>query len=251
MTKDVQEVFGVRASYYVESKAHKDQGVLEWVSNLAELEPHMDVLDLATGTAHTAMHLAPEARRVVGADITKNMLLQARQEIEKKGIANIDLLRCDAQRLPFPDGSFHRVTCRRAMHHFLDVEGALREVHRILRPGGLLIIDDRSVPEDYEVDRMMNQLDKWHDQSHVRQHRASEWMRMLRESGFSVEEKVPYQQMRPLSSLTDHVVEEDRMSILNAIGMMDEGMKEKMSVQERDGTIYSMHWYILLKARRN
>tara|TARA_B100001750_G_C15053057_1_gene372424 strand:+ start:83 stop:517 length:435 start_codon:yes stop_codon:yes gene_type:complete len=124
---------------------------------------------------------------------------------EKKGQRHTDFLLGDAHFLPFPPKMFQVITCRRTAHHFSNITSALDEMHRVLSPGGKLVIDDRSVPEDDFVDKLMNDLDRYHDASHVRQYRSSEWQRMLQTSGFVIEAMNTYTQHRSISSHTEGV----------------------------------------------
>ena len=78
-------------------------------------------------------------------------------------------------------------------------------MRRVLRPGGRLVIDDRSVPEDDFVDATLNRLDWLHDHSHVREYRPSEWQSMLQEAGCKIEAIEPYTKHRPLSAFTNGV----------------------------------------------
>tara|TARA_B100001123_G_scaffold434061_1_gene559925 strand:+ start:840 stop:1136 length:297 start_codon:yes stop_codon:yes gene_type:complete len=94
-------------------------------------------------------------------------------------------------------------------------------MHRILSPGGKLVIDDRSVPEDDFVDKLMNDLDRYHDASHVRQYRSSEWQRMLQTSRFVIESLNPYTQHRRISSHTEGVEDAAVDKILDMIGNLD------------------------------
>jgi len=77
------------------------------------------------------------------------------------------------------------VKCRIAAHHFSDVPRFCAEAHRVLEPGGRLLVIDNVVPEDDELDRFINEIDKLRDPSHVRAYRLSEWERFLTGAGFT------------------------------------------------------------------
>lgn len=95
------------------------------------------VLDLGcgTGTAGAAFHDA--GNFVVGADLSPACLAVARRRLDA-------VVRCNANHLPFRDGSFDGVVARGALHHLEHPELALREAKRVLKPGGtLLVLDPR------------------------------------------------------------------------------------------------------------
>ncbi len=200
MTILPQTVFAQRAAFYTTSAVHKDKIVLERLIEFAHVHPTDRVLDVATGTGHTAFAFAPHVRDVIAADVTPEMLLEGERMKDEGGIINVKFQLADAHELPFEDASFDIVTCRRAAHHFVEVGRARREMRRVLRPGGRLVIDDRSVPEDDFVDTTLNRLDWLHDHSHVRQYQPSEWERMMHEAGCKVEALEPYTKHRPLSA---------------------------------------------------
>jgi demethylmenaquinone methyltransferase/2-methoxy-6-polyprenyl-1,4-benzoquinol methylase len=99
------------------------------------------ILDLATGTGDLALLLkarVPEAQ-VVGADFAPPMLALARKKAEAQGL-KVEFLEADALALPFPEASFDAVTLAFGFRNFADYEKALSEIHRVLTPGGRLVL---------------------------------------------------------------------------------------------------------------
>lgn len=248
MTVTAQQVFSRRAAFYTTSATHADKHVLNRVVELALPQPKHIALDIATGTGHTAFALAPFVREVIAIDVTIEMLIEGRKLKAECGIQNVEFRLADAHDLPFDNGLFDIVTCRRAAHHFVDIGKALAEMKRVLKNGGRLVIDDRSVPEDDFGDATMNRLDWLHDESHIRQYRSSEWERMLIEAGFQIEAIEPYTQHRALSSLTDNVDPQNVAEIKSIIGALNEAQRQAMNVVEKDGEIYLNHWYVMIAA---
>ncbi|MBU1564446.1 MAG: ubiquinone/menaquinone biosynthesis methyltransferase [Proteobacteria bacterium] len=103
-------------------------------------------LDLATGTGDIAalMSATHAQARVVGGDFSLNMLKEAKKRFADK---NIFWHACDANCLPFADGSFASVTFGYLLRNVDDAGKVLREVHRVLRPGGKVVCLDTTPPE--------------------------------------------------------------------------------------------------------
>jgi ubiquinone/menaquinone biosynthesis C-methylase UbiE len=183
----VQERFGDFAQGYVTSITHARGEELDWLVSIAGPQPDWNVLDVATGGGHTALKFAPFVARVVATDITPQMLEMAEAFIASNGIGNVTYKFADAENLPFDDGTFDLVTCRIAPHHFCDCPRFVREGARVLKAGGLLLVQDHVLPEDEETARYVDAFEKLRDPSHQRAFAASEWQAMMDSAGLKVE----------------------------------------------------------------
>jgi len=97
------------------------------------------ILDAGGGTGRVAVILVPHAAQVVVADLSYNMLAQAR---EKKGVV---VVQCAAEALPFPQGVFDRVLMVDALHHVADRPRTIAELWRALKPGGKVVIEEPDI----------------------------------------------------------------------------------------------------------
>jgi ubiquinone/menaquinone biosynthesis C-methylase UbiE len=246
----VRKVFGQRAGFYTTSPAHTDPAVLARVVALAAPRPDWVILDIATGTGHTAFALARSVRTVVGTDLTAEMLREAARLRAAHGAVNVRFTLADAHRLPFSSSAFHLVTCRRAAHHFSEIGLALDEMHRVLRSGGRIVIDDRSVPEDDFVDACLNELDRYHDESHVRQYRPGEWRRLLQDHGITVESVETYTKHRPLTAFTGKASPENVRKIHAAISRLTPSQQAALNLRDVDGEPHLNHWYVTLAGNK-
>lgn len=112
--------------------------------NLAQVRPRMQCLDLAAGTgdlsARLAKRVGPEGRVVVS-DINEAMLNRGRDRLINDGIVgNVEFLLANAEQLPLPDNAFDRVTIGFGLRNVTDKDQALREMYRVLKPGGLALV---------------------------------------------------------------------------------------------------------------
>jgi len=111
--------------------------------------PEALALDLCCGTGDLAFALARDARaRILGADFSHTMLVRANEKntSQEGGRGPIPFLEADALRLPFADGSFDLVTAAFGFRNLANYESGLREIFRILKPGGTLGILEFTEP---------------------------------------------------------------------------------------------------------
>jgi ubiquinone/menaquinone biosynthesis C-methylase UbiE len=248
--ESARDVFGRRAAFYTTSPSHTDAAVLARLVELAAPQPSWLAVDVGTGTGHTAFAVAPHVRLAVGVDPTPEMLHEALGLKAKQSIANVEVCLGLAEALPFATGAVDLITCRRAAHHFGDVAAAAAEMHRVLRPGGRLLLDDRSVPEDDFVDECMNRLDWYHDHSHVAEYRPSAWSDMLERAGFALNAVETYTRHRPLSSLTEGASPEDVASIHALLARLGPDERRRLNLVGSGETIETDHWFVMVAATK-
>jgi SAM-dependent methyltransferase len=105
------------------------------VAAALRLAPGLRVLDVGCGVGHLLAWLTAHApASYLGLDLSLNSLRAA----QRGGVHAVAV--GDAGRLPFCDASFDRVVCNGSAHHLPDLPAALREMHRVLRPGGLVVL---------------------------------------------------------------------------------------------------------------
>jgi ubiquinone/menaquinone biosynthesis C-methylase UbiE len=178
-----REQFGRVASKYRCSADHTDVEDLDLLFGPLALKKGHLALDVATGAGHSAVALARMDVRVVASDLTPRMLLEARSLAAETGVGGIAFAAADAEALPFADAVFDRLTCRIAAHHFHDIRAAMKEIARVVRPGGRIGIIDSIVPGEPSLDAYMNGIERVRDPSHVRSYRSEEWVEFVAEAG--------------------------------------------------------------------
>lgn len=182
----IREQFGPTAAAYVASVSHASGADLDQLLAWGRARRPARVLDVATGGGHTALAFAALAPRVVAFDLTEPMLGAAREFIQARGVGHVGFVAGDVEALPFRAGAFPMVTCRIAAHHFANPGAAVRQVARVLGPGGSLLLQDILGHDDQEIAAFIVEVERRRDPSHVRAYRAREWAALLRGAGLTV-----------------------------------------------------------------
>jgi demethylmenaquinone methyltransferase/2-methoxy-6-polyprenyl-1,4-benzoquinol methylase len=126
---------------------------------VANVKPGQQVLDIAGGTGDLSLAFAPKVGatgRVVHTDINEAMLREGRNRLIDAGVC-LPTLVCDAEHLPFPDGHFDLVTVAFGLRNMTHKDAALREMNRVLKPGGKLLVLEFS-----KVARPLEKIYDWY-----------------------------------------------------------------------------------------
>ncbi len=139
------------------------------------------VLDVGCGPGDGTVRVTEAGAVGVGLDYSAGMLETARREPSLRG----RLSRGDAGRLPFRDGAFDKLVCTNSFHHYPNHRAALKEMRRVLRPGGLLVLVDPRRDHPFgrlAIDFAENVVFGLRE---VKIFTVPEWHELLREAGFS------------------------------------------------------------------
>jgi SAM-dependent methyltransferase len=109
------------------------------------------VLDVATGPGTLALRLAPKVARVVAVDFAERMIERLRANVEAAGLTNVDVRTMDGHTLTFEDESFDAVASMFGWFLFADRARAMREMHRVLRPSGRVVVSSWLPPAENTV----------------------------------------------------------------------------------------------------
>lgn len=198
----VQAQFGPSAADYVTSAGHAGGDDLEQIVGWGRQRNPARVLDVATGGGHTALAFAAIARQVVAFDLTEPMLAAACGFLRGRGATNVTFVAGDVEALPFANDRFPLVTCRIAAHHFANVGAAVRDMARVLTPGGALLVQDILGHDEPELAGFITEVERQRDPSHIRAYREAEWNAVLHGAGLTIIERAVARKMRPWKDWT-------------------------------------------------
>jgi demethylmenaquinone methyltransferase / 2-methoxy-6-polyprenyl-1,4-benzoquinol methylase len=128
-----------------------DTGWRKNVLNLVANTKPETILDIATGTGDLAILLSQStATKIIGLDISEGMLNVGRKKIEDKNLKDkIDLVLGDSENIPYPDNYFDAITVSYGIRNFETLEKGLSEILRVLKPNGIFVILETSVPTKF------------------------------------------------------------------------------------------------------
>lgn len=182
----VTEQFGSTAAAYLTSAVHAQGADLQELAQIAAAVPNARVLDLGCGGGHASFAVAPVVEKVIAYDLSTEMLAVVAKAAAERGLHNLAVRQGSADRLAFPDASFDLVCTRFSAHHWRHLPQALREVFRVLKPGGRFIVIDTAAPADVLADTYVQAIELLRDTSHVRNISLNSWRKLLGAAGFAI-----------------------------------------------------------------
>jgi len=182
----VQQQFTRTAEAFSKYAVRDKPEVVAEKAGFARPQPADLALDVACGPGTLVLALAARVRFARGIDLTEEMLRQAREFQRERRIVNACFDCGDAEQLPYPAAAFDLVTCQCSIHHMPKPELALREMLRVIKPEGRLVIIDSLAPESDAKFELFNRIEKIRDPSHARALRLTTFVRLFDEHGLQI-----------------------------------------------------------------
>jgi ubiquinone/menaquinone biosynthesis C-methylase UbiE len=244
----ILDQFTRQAEPFARAQAIRSPQALERIVRMAQTTPADTVLDVACGPGLLACAFARFARHAVGVDITPAMLDQARKTQAEQGLKNVSWQLGDVLSLPYPDQHFSIVASRFVFHHLLDPLGALKEMKRVCKPGGRVVVADMAPrPEKAEA---LNAMERLRDPSHVRAMPEEELKSLFRSAGLAEPEVDHYRLEGELEDLLQRSFpkggDADRIRKIFADSIGDDGLD--LSTRSENGKIYYSYPVAILAA---
>ena len=235
--------FDHQADQYGTSHILADVSDVDKAVTSLKYRPGAQALDVATGNGHAAIYLAEKGFKVIASDISTAMLQEASKLAAERKV-HIDFHEHPAEKLPYPDGSLNLVTCRMAAHHFSAPDQFIREVSRVLKTYGYLVLIDGAVPDDHvEANKWMNELEKLRDPSHVRFIPPGTWRKWCVECGLTVTQSHLESLKQPDLNWYFNVANtppENRKKVMEMLAKAPTTVRELFKLGQEDGKIV---WY--------
>ncbi|HEX8001968.1 MAG TPA: class I SAM-dependent methyltransferase [Mycobacteriales bacterium] len=207
------------AANYATSESHAGGDDLAWFAARAASVAPGTALDVACGGGFSTRALAAAGHTVLATDLTPESVAAARAATDAR---RVHWAAGAAERLPVRTASVHVAACRIAPHHFADIAAFVDEVARVLRPGGMFLLVDTTVPEDETLARWLDDVERRRDPSHQRSWPPSRWRAVVSGARLRVEETQLYRKRHEIepwlarSGCTGDAADEVRTTFANA-----------------------------------
>jgi ubiquinone/menaquinone biosynthesis C-methylase UbiE len=177
----ILDQFTRQAVSFASAAPIRNEEALMQIVQSAGAGPEDTVLDVACGPGLLACAFARVAKHATGIDMTPAMLEQARKTQQEQALENVSWEQGDVYSLPFPDAQFSIVSSRFVFHHLQDPLAALKEMKRVCKAGGKIVVADMApVPEKAAA---LNAAELLRDPSHVRAMPENELGALFAEAG--------------------------------------------------------------------
>jgi ubiquinone/menaquinone biosynthesis C-methylase UbiE len=195
----ILDQFTRQAAPFAAAAAIRNEDALNRIVQWAGAGPDETVLDVACGPGLLACAFARVAKHATGLDMTPAMLEQARKTQQEQGLNNVSWQQGDVYSLPFPEAQFSIVSSRFAFHHLQDPMAALKEMKRVCKPGGRIVVADMApLPEKAAA---LNATEILRDPSHVRALPVEELRKLFEQAEFAAPQVSSYRMEGELEDL--------------------------------------------------
>jgi SAM-dependent methyltransferase len=196
---EILDQFTRQAEPFVQRHGYQNDPLLDLMADCAQVNSSHTVLDVACGPGIISCFFARLAHHVTGIDFVPAMLERARRYQAEQNLSNLTWQLGSSIDLPFPDATFDRVITRFSFHHFLEPASALREMKRVAKPNGVVLVCD--VVPTPETQASFNHWEILRDPSHTRALTQAEFASLGEEAGLILDRRAEYRMHRDLEEI--------------------------------------------------
>ncbi len=247
----ILDQFTRQAAPFAAAAPIRNQEALNRIVQWAGAGQDDTVLDVACGPGLLACVFAKVAKHATGIDMTPAMLEQARKTQQEQALKNVSWEQGDLYSLPFPDAQFSIVSSRFVFHHLQDPAAALKEMKRVCKAGGKIVVADMA-PQPAKA-AALNAVELLRDPSHARALPVDELRGLFQQAGLEVPQIFSYRMEGELEDLMSRSFpnegDADRVRKIYAESISDNTLD--LNTRQADGTIYYSLPVAVLVARKS
>ena len=260
LTLNKQNIDLIRESFSVQAEEFENSGMnfskqeyLNLIIGQIKARPDDKVLEAASGTCICGRNITPYVKKVVCLDATPAMLQIGKEAAETEGIKGISFEVGLVEDIPYLDESFDIVLTRLSFHHFTELEKPFSELHRVLKPGGKLVIIDMEATEE-ALREIEDRIETMRDPSHIRNRSREEFEMLYHRYGYDLQiektTKIPVRLDAWMElTKTEAKIRSEILSLMQE--ELDGGRKTGFFPYLVDGGItFNQQWLFLLGIKR-
>lgn len=245
--KCIQEEFSKQAGKFEKSSFFRNKEINKTMLAFGKETVGEKVVDLACGSGLLTEELANNGWKVVAMDITKEML----NIVKKKNIPGVEIIRGNANKLSFDNNEFNGVFTRLSFHHFEDPQNVMREIKRIIKNDGIIVIGDILSVGNIKARKLHNAIEKLRDPSHTNCFSKEEIINFGEKIGLQLCEYKELKYERELKEWTDI----SGTDLYNPLYVLLENLSShnelnSLSLHKRDRKIYFTHTWGFFKFKK-
>jgi ubiquinone/menaquinone biosynthesis C-methylase UbiE len=247
----ILDQFTRQAAPFAAAAAIRNEEALNRIVQWAEAGPDDTILDVACGPGLLVCAFARVVKHATGLDMTPAMLAQALKTQQEMSLQNVSWQSGDVYSLPFPQAQFSIVSSRFAFHHLQDPLAALKEMKRVCRSGGRIVVADMA-PQRAKADAL-NAAERLRDPSHVRALPVDELSGLFEQAGLAAPQVNGYRMEGELEDLLARSFpnegDADRVRKIFADSLADDALD--LNTRQANGKIYYSFPVAVLMARKS
>jgi ubiquinone/menaquinone biosynthesis C-methylase UbiE len=246
----IVDQFTRQAEPFSRAQAIRSPEALQRIVSIAKASADDTVLDVACGPGLLTCAFARVVRHAVGLDITPAMLDQARKTQSEQGLNNLSWESGDVTSLPYPDSHFSIVVSRFVFHHLLDPLAALKEMKRVCKANGRVVVADMApAPEKANA---LNAMERLRDPSHVRAMPLEELRSLFAQAGLGDPRVEQFRMEGEMEDLLQRSFpaegDADRIRKIFSDSLIDDALD--MAIYRKDGKIFYSYPVAILASEK-
>lgn len=247
----ILDQFTRQAAPFAAAAPIRNEEALNRIVQWAGTGPDDTVLDVACGPGLLACAFARVAKHATGIDMTPAMLEQARKTQQEQGLKNVSWLPGNVYSLPFPPAQFSIASSRFVFHHLQDPLAALKEMNRVCKPAGRIVVADMA-PVPGKADAL-NAAERLRDPSHVRALPVEELRSLFDQAGLGTPQINHYRMEGELEDLLSRSFpnegDADRLRRIYADSIASDSLD--LNTRQENGKIYYSFPVAVLVAQKS
>lgn len=248
----VKEEFTKQAEGINESSFFRDEHVINRILSFAGLREDEVVMDLGCGTGILTVAMAPYVKTLIAVDVTEKMIRETMDRCKSKQLENVRYITSNSEKIPVATGSVDKIVIRLGFHHFYNIPHVMRELLRILKQDGLLVIADIITSSDPSIGKLHNAIEKLRDPSHVQLYSEDDFIDLASRYNLKVMEQYNYHVERTYSEWLDITQSPERYEPLKVMlnTLVKHAIPSGMQLKLREQELCFQHTWLFMVLKK-